>query len=325
MVHDLKKSMEDFTIRTYYLLRPFLPRRIQIGLRRWKAGLERRKCYNIWPIDPASAKSPAEWKGWPAGKKFGLILTHDVESARGHDRCLPLARIEESLNFRSSFNFASKRYQVSEMLRKQLNQCGFEVGVHGLYHDGKKFNSRKIFTERSIELNHILRKWDAVGFRAPSMHCNLDWIGELDIEYDLSTFDTDPFEPKSSGVGTIFPYLVDRIDGGERFVEMPYTLPQDHTIFVLFEEKNINIWKTKLDWIASKGGMALLNTHPDYMCFTDSNCSIDEYPVQYYVELLTYIRNKYDGQYFHCLPRELAAFVKKQFELNPTSYHKREA
>jgi len=33
------------------------------------------------------------------------------------------------------------------------------------------------------------------------------------------------------------------------------------------KEKNINIWKHKLDWVASKGGMAFLNTHPDFMNF----------------------------------------------------------
>jgi len=36
------------------------------------------------------------------------------------------------------------------------------------------------------------------GFSLPSMHHNLEWIGELDIEYDASTFDTDPFEPQSN-------------------------------------------------------------------------------------------------------------------------------
>jgi len=47
-----------------------------------------------------------------------------------------------------------------------------------------------------------------VGFRAPAMHDNLEWISELNLEYDLSTFDTDPFEPQSDGVGTIFPFKV---------------------------------------------------------------------------------------------------------------------
>ena len=44
-------------------------------------------------------------------------------------------------------------------------------------------------------------------------------------------------------------------------------MPQDHLLFVILQEKNIDIWKRKLDWIAEKGGMALLNTHSDYMSF----------------------------------------------------------
>ena len=38
-------------------------------------------------------------------------------------------------------------------------------------------------------------------------------------------------------------------------------------LFILMKEKNINIWKQKLDWIAEHGVMALMNTHPDYMNF----------------------------------------------------------
>jgi len=50
---------------------------------------------------------------------------------------------------------------------------------------------------------------------------------------------------------------------------MPYTLPQDHCPFVIMREKDCKIWKEKLDWIAERGGMALLITHPDYMNFGD--------------------------------------------------------
>ena len=42
------------------------------------------------------------------------------------------------------------------------------------------------------------------------MHHNLDWISELEIDYDMSTFDTDPFEPMPQGAGTIFPFIAVR-------------------------------------------------------------------------------------------------------------------
>jgi GNAT superfamily N-acetyltransferase len=92
-------------------------------------------------------------------------------------------------------------------------------------------------------------------------------------------------------------------------VELPYTLPQDFLLFVLMQEKNIDIWKKKLDWIADQGGMALFITHPNYMNFNFNNTpSYDEYPVKYYEEFLEYIKSKYEGQYWHALPRDVARF-----------------
>ena len=186
--------------------------------------------------------------------------------------------------------------------------CGSDAGVHGLNHDGKLYKSRKVFQERAIKINAYLKDWGAVGFRSPAMHHNLEWLHELDIEYDASTFDTDPFEPQLDGVGTIFPFWVPGSFDGKGYVELPYTLPQDFTLFVLMREKNIDIWKRKLDWIAEHGGMALVNTHPDYMHFGAGKPGLEEYPVRYYKEFLEYVKERYEGQYWHVLPKEMARF-----------------
>ena len=220
--------------------------------------------------------------------------------------------MEMSLGFRSSFNFLLKKYQVPDDLRHFLEKNGFEVGIHGLYHDGKLFNSRKIFMQRAKVINRYLEKWGAGSFRAPSMHCNLEWIGELDIEYDMSTFDTDPFEPNSIGVRNIYPFMVSHRSGKSEYVEMPYTLPQDSTLFIFLGEKNIDIWKKKLGWIGEKGGMALVNIHPDYMVFDSARLGIDEYSCELYKEFLGYVRETYTGQYYHALPRESARYFTRQ-------------
>ena len=89
---------------------------------------------------------------------------------------------------------------------------------------------------------------------------------------------------------------------------MPYTLPQDFTLFILLKEQNLEIWKRKLDWVVANGGMALLITHPDYMSFDNKTTTFDEYPVRYYKELLHYIAERYPGQYWHALPRDMAQF-----------------
>ncbi|MGZ3298401.1 MAG: hypothetical protein ACXU8O_05265, partial [Asticcacaulis sp.] len=51
-------------------------------------------------------------------------------------------------------------------------------------------------------------------------------------------------------------------------------------------EKDTGIWKRKLDWIVEKGGMALLDTHPDYMAFDGEKKGMGTFPVTYYREFL---------------------------------------
>lgn len=295
-------------LKLYYRIKPLIPRTLQVLVRRRMVACKRKSCTDTWPIDFEAGRQPEEWHGWPDGKRFALVLTHDVDTAKGHDACLPLLEIEQQRGLRSSFNFVPKRYDVSTALRSLLVQAGFEVGVHGLYHDGKYFESRELFNERAIQINRYLRNWQAVGFRSPSMLHNLEWIRDLDIEYDSSTFDIDPFEPQSDGVKTIFPFYVEDTDDRKGYVELPYTLPQDFTLYILMQEKSIEIWRNKLDWIYEKGGMALLNTHPDYMNFAGTKLGREEYPAHFYAEFLDYAATKYGECYWHALPKDVARF-----------------
>jgi hypothetical protein len=137
---------------------------------------------------------------------------------------------------------------------------------------------------------------------------NLEWFHELDIRYDSSCFDTDPFEPQPEGAQTLFPFYVNGDHGNGGYVELPYTLPQDFTLFVLLKETDIGIWKRKLDWIAERGGMALVISHPDYMNFNGGKPTQEEYPAHFYEEFLQYVRTKYDGKYWHVLPKDIARY-----------------
>ncbi|WP_208022656.1 hypothetical protein [Desulfonema ishimotonii] len=275
---------------------------------------QKRLAYSeTWPILEKAGEPPVRWSGWPDRKRFALVLTHDVDTAKGHANCPELMAIEKKLGFRSSFNFVPERYEVSPRLRTRLTDHGFEVGVHGLNHDGKLYKSESVFMNRSHRINQYLTDWNAVGFRSPAMHCKPEWIHHLNIEYDSSTFDTDPFEPGLSvNADTIFPFWVSGNSGSHGYMELPYTLPQDFTLFVLLKEKNIGIWKRKLEWIAEKGGMALMNTHPDYMNFNGANPGTGEFPAAYYFEFLYHIKKKYAGQYWQALPRDVASFCRKQ-------------
>ena len=303
--------MNNYCNEIYYCIKPLIPRRVQIYFRRLFIHYQVAKYRKIWPIDEKGGMEPPGWQGWPDGKKFALILTHDVDSAQGQSKCLDLMKLDASLGFRSSFNFVPLRYSVLPDILATLRKEGFEVGVHGLYHDGKYYLSKGIFSKRAARINGYLKEWQAVGYRAPSMYHRLDWFHELEIEYDASTFDTDPFEPHSVGVGTIFPFFVKDPDEQRGYVELPYTLPQDFSLFILMQNKNIDIWKKKLDWVVERGGMMLMNTHPDYMDF-NGNSSVEGYPAQFYEEFLKYVKEKYAGQYWHALPREVARFWRNK-------------
>ena len=62
----------------FAFLKPFLPRRLQILIRRTLINVFLPFYGDVWPIDPKSSRPPEGWTGWPEGKKFALILTHDV-------------------------------------------------------------------------------------------------------------------------------------------------------------------------------------------------------------------------------------------------------
>src|SRR6202040_1677899 len=295
--------------RLYYRLKPFIPQSFRTAVRRRIAFRLLDRIGSVWPIAPGSERQPEGWPGWPENKKFALVLTHDVERAVGLRKCRKLMQLEIEAGFRSSFNFVPEGdYRVPPELREELAQNGFEIGIHDLKHDGRLFASRRKFKQSAARINDYLREWKAAGFRSGFMLRELDWLHELDIQYDASTFDTDPFEPQPEGRHTIFPFWVPApvvrrsgVTPGEAnvkpptsvpragYVELPYTLPQDFTLFLLLREQTVNIWLQKVDWIARHGGMALVNVHPDYLCFSGATPKAMEYPSAHYKAFLEYV------------------------------------
>lgn len=305
----LKKILRN---HLFYFLKPIIPRRFQIFLRRRLIQKQKETYRDIWPIDKRAAHKPEGWPGWPEGKKIAVVLHHDVDTQTGHDNCYKLMKFELELGFRSTFYFVPERYKVSEKLIEDIKSNGFEVGIHGLKHDGKLFTSRKLFNKRVLKINQYLKEWNVTGFSSPAMHHKLEWMNELNIEYATTTFDTDPFEPQPDGICTIYPFFnMGNENTQKRYVELPYTLAQDFTLFVLMQEKDNSIWKTKLDWIDDNGGMALINTHPDYISFNEDTIGNESYPAKYYLEFLQYIREKYKDKYWHPLSKEIANFFNE--------------
>ena len=42
------------------------------------------------------------------------------------------------------------------------------------------------------------------------------------------------------------------------------------------------------------------------MNFIGSKLGVEEYPAEYYIEFLKYIKAKYENDYYHALPQEIA-------------------
>ena len=287
-------------------------------VRRIVAVRKRRRVDGVWPVLPGSERPPAHWSGWPENKQFAFVLTHDVEGPLGVTNTRPLFTLEQEMGFRSSYNFVPEgSYRVSAELREELVRAGFEVGVHDLAHDGWLYKSRKQFRRNADQINKYLRDWNATGFRSGFMLHNLEWLHDLNIRYDASTFDTDPFEPQPDGSHTIFPFWVpppsgdpkdaDAIPAKNGYVELSYTLAQDSTLFLLLGEQTAEVWIKKLDWVASQGGMALVNIHPDYIDFSDGGRgSADKYSVARVRELLEHVSSKYADRCWNPCAKELA-------------------
>ncbi len=301
-----KRYQLTLTKRLYYLVKPLLPRSLIEQLKTTNARTAQSDFILHWPIEDRFVRFQWEVarqllnftdqtqltmrKFWPKGKNFALVLTHDIETTEGQNFVREVADLEERLGFRSSFNFVPERYPLDYQLINDLSDRGFEVGIHGLKHDGKLFRSEQTFKKRSLVINSYLKDLNAVGFRSPLMHRNPEWLQSLNIEYDLSFFDTDPFEPMAGGCMTIWPFTIGR------FIELPYTLVQDSTLGFVLGETTPSIWLDKLEFIKSFWGMALLNTHPDYLL----NSNIWEI----YENFLQILRDQ--NNFWNALPREVA-------------------
>jgi peptidoglycan/xylan/chitin deacetylase (PgdA/CDA1 family) len=258
----------------YYRVRPALPRKLQVAARRALSRAQARRGFPAWPIEPSLhdlydlllglvadlAQRPLPYIApWPAPFTWALVLTHDVETRDGYDHLDQLRNIEEDLDLRSTWNFVARRYDVDDAVVHSLTSAGHEVGVHGLYHDGRDLESRAVLKARLPEMEANARKWGAVGFRSPALRRSIDLMPLLRFDYDSSYPDTDPYGPDGGGCCSWLPYMIDEL------VELPVTVPQDHTLFEILHRRDACAWREKTEYLRGRGGMALVLTHPDYM------------------------------------------------------------
>jgi peptidoglycan/xylan/chitin deacetylase (PgdA/CDA1 family) len=295
----------SWKINVYYRIKPLLPRGLQIGLRRVYARYQGRRA-GSWPIEPLIAqrlqnhfRAALEASGaerlafvnlWPDRKRFAYVLTHDVEGPAGVRNIPRLLEIERRFGMVSCWNFVAEDYPIDREVFSSLRDAGCEIGLHGVHHDGLLFSDRASFDRQLPAIRRYLEDWRAVGFRSPATHRNAEWMPALACLYDSSFPDADPFEPQPGGCYSIWPYFLGDL------VELPITMPQDHTLFEILREPSIRLWVEKADWIRRNHGLVNVIVHQDYMLSEDR--------LEHYEGLLAHLIAQPDG--WHALPRDVA-------------------
>jgi hypothetical protein len=271
----LAAQFEALARRTYYRARRFLPRSAQMRFRRSFSRVQAKAQFPRWPVETALhdfygflfsllaevAREPIPTVApWPRGFRWALVLTHDVEGSVGHGNLLELLELELRRGYRSSWNFVPERdISAEDVFLEELRASGFEVGVHGLHHDGRDVASLRTLKKRLPRMRAYAERWQAVGFRSPGTLRSWELMPLLGFDYDSSYTDTAPFEPQPGGCCSWHPYMIDDL------VELPITLPQDHTLFELLGHLDGAVWLDKTRFLRDQGGMALILTHPDYI------------------------------------------------------------
>jgi hypothetical protein len=307
---DARRWARSRALRAYYAVRPLLPRSLQISMRRAASRLQRRRTFPRWPVEDSLhgfldlvmgwaasiAGRPVPWIApWPEGRTWALVLTHDVETEAGVARIPVLREVDRQAGHRASWNLVPCRYHVDDALVADLTGSGDEVGVHGLYHDGRDLDPREV-AHRLPEMRRWAERWGAVGFRSPATRRDSTIISTLPFQYDSSSPDSDPFEPQAGGCCSWLPFRNGSV------VELPITMQQDHTLFVILRARDGQPWIDKAERIRARGGMALLVTHPDY---------VESGPVvEAYQQFLAYFET--DPGVWRPLPAEVAAWWRRR-------------
>jgi peptidoglycan/xylan/chitin deacetylase (PgdA/CDA1 family) len=312
------KRLPSASVMAYYRVKKFIP----LTLRHWinyaAVRTRPRDQFPNWPCETALLEVWWEWLKssleavgqqdswhigfWPDGKQCCISLTHDVESPIGFARMQRMSDLEERYGFKSSWNLPLAQYPIDWKVVEQMRARGFEFGAHGLAHDGRMFRSLADFEKCKTLVERLAAEHDMVGFRGPSTLRSAAWISKMTFSYDSSFSDSDPYEPQPGGSCSLFPFFLSQV------VELPYTLPQDHTLIHLVRRNPVSTWATKARWIQSLGGMILTLVHPDY--------SGDAQNLPGYEELLK-ILSEFDNAW-RALPMEVAQWWRERAQMKLT-------
>lgn len=308
------RALSERQLAFYYRFKRVMPPRVRLGARRVFIRMNGLPEFPAWPLERGverllrfvagcllaardADEAPFAWF-WPMDYRAALILTHDVESAAGLRLAVEVADLEEERGLRSSFNVVAGDYEVDLGIVRELTERGFEIGLHGLHHNHSLFSSRRDFERQLAGLASAARSLGAEGFRSPATHRVSEWLHELPVSYDCSVPHSDPYEPSPGGCCSLWPFMLGDV------VELPYTLPQDHTLFTLLRHRTVEPWLAQLRAVEERFGLIQCLSHPDPGYLGDPGKRA------IYVEFLDAVAER-EGLW-KALPRTVAAWWRRR-------------
>ena len=303
--------LHRFAAHGYYAMRGLLPRSVQLAIRRRYRVVQERRRFPSWPIETSLhrlerlllalvesvAGEPLPWiSPWPEPYSWAMVLTHDVERAVGYAHVDAVRSAEEGHGLRSAWYFVPERdYRVDEAMLDRLRASGCEIGLHGLQHDGRDLAAAE-FPERLPAMQRYAELWGARGFRSPSTLRSTERVQQLAVDHDSSWSDVARYEPQAGGTCSWLPYFIGNV------VELPITLPQDHTLFDVRGEHGEETWLEKTSALRADEGMALMLTHPDYLLDPERLAAYDRFLAVH----------ADDSTAWHALPGEIADWWRRR-------------
>ncbi len=236
--------------------------------------------FPMWPEDPRLDDLRARlWKGaaqaaglslatpaYPGGRPGAVLLTHDIDSRADIHGVAPLRELERRFGLVSSVGFIPQMSWPDRPVIDELLDDGCEVYCHDIRHNGRLPYSGVKAMRASFESffeRHAYARGAVRGFRSGQLLMTsalLGVVGEF-FDYDLSLPDSERGGPygASAGCASVYPFLVDDL------LEIPLTLPQDFylaNVERLDSAAILSLWRTKLESVLTRGGVAVINTHP---------------------------------------------------------------
>jgi hypothetical protein len=311
---------EKLQRKLYYLLRPLTNMTVRKQIQKFHARNWEKRPFPRWPVDTTVEsicerllllsmqaqgvdRVPFVWF-WPGGASGCVMMTHDVENEAGRNFCGELMDLDDSFEIKASFQIVPEgRYAVSSEFLEIIRNRGFEIAIQDLNHDGRLFDNRQEFLRRVALINHYATDYAAKGFRSAVLYRKPEWYDSLNFSFDMSIPNVAHLDPQRGGCCTVMPYFVGDI------LELPVTTIQDYTLFHLLKQRSIDLWKTQIELILEKSGMASFIIHPDYVMGSDTK--------SVYKALLGHLQNlREERQIWFGLPAEVDSWWRARSKMS---------